>query len=72
MGNKGIYFVEFDETSDNPRRGRDPYIFAEWGALLSKLSWPIRFYDFATHKTNQVGVIDRPINRSAPGFSVTR
>ncbi len=72
VGDKGIYFVEFEDHSKNPRRGTDPYLFAEWSSLLSKVSWPIQFYDFATHKTKQVGVIDRPVYRSHPAFSVTR
>ena len=72
VGDKGIYFVEFEDNSKNPRRGTDPYLFAEWSSLLSKVSWPIQFHDFATHKTKQVGVIDRPVYRSHPAFSVTR
>jgi hypothetical protein len=36
------------------------------------VSWPIRFYDFETHRTKQVGVIERAVNRSHPAFSVTR
>jgi Tol biopolymer transport system component len=72
VGNKGIYFVEFDEASKNSRRGSDPYLFAEWGSLLSKVSWPIRLYDFETHKTKQIGVIERAVNLDHPAFSVTR
>jgi len=72
VGDKGIYFVEFEDNSKNPRRGTDPYLFAEWGSLLSKVSWPIQLYDFATHQIKRVGTVERPVNRSHPAFSVSR
>jgi len=33
---------------------------------------PVRFFDFASGQTSQVGVIEKPVNRGMPGFSVTR
>ena len=69
VGDKGIYFVEFE---DSENRRRIPYLFAEWGSLLSKVSWPIQFYDFATQKTKRVGIIERPLYRPDPAFSVSR
>ena len=72
VGDKGIYFVEFDDDSRNPRRGTDPYLFAEWGSLLANFTLPIQIYDFATHQTKRVGTIERPVNQNHPAFSVTR
>ena len=48
---RGIYFVEF-EKSPLPERVNGPYVFAGWGADLSNVLLPIKFYDFATRKTS--------------------
>jgi Tol biopolymer transport system component len=72
VSNNGIYFIKFEDSSSNPRRGSDPYLFAEWGSLLSKVSFPVQLYDFVTRKTVQVGMVERPVHRSHPAFSVTQ
>jgi len=72
VSEKGIYFIEFDPKGALPWRSGGPYIFAGWGADLSKAALPIKFYDFATRKTMQIGTIEKAVERNFGGFSVTR
>jgi len=72
VADEGIYFVEFDEKGASPYRVGGPFVFSGWAAGLSKVSQTIRFYNFATNKVTQIGQIEREVERTAPGFSVTR
>jgi hypothetical protein len=62
VGEKGIYFVDFDD-----RDAASLYRFYS----SSEVSQPIRFYDFKSKEISQIGSIEKPVIRPAPGFSVT-
>jgi len=61
----GIYFVRFDD------RHADPFTLYFFVAGASEVPQPIMFYDFKTKKFSQIGAIEKPLIRPAPGFSVT-
>ena len=64
VGEKGIYFVDFDD--------RDAaWLYRNFLVGASDVSQPIRFYDFVSTKISQIGSIEKPVIRPAPGFSVT-
>jgi hypothetical protein len=48
-----------------------PFLFSAWAAGLSKVSHRIQFYDFQDRKVTQIGLIEKKLMRSEPGFSVT-
>jgi Tol biopolymer transport system component len=66
VGEKGIYFVDFDD-----RDAASLYRYYHFVAGASEVSQPIRFYDFKSKEISQIGSIEKPVIRPAPGFSVT-
>jgi Tol biopolymer transport system component/DNA-binding winged helix-turn-helix (wHTH) protein len=71
VADKGIYFVEFDEKSAVPGRYGSSFVLSGWASGMSRVSQPIKFYDFATRRVRQVGTIDKEVVRILPGLSVT-
>ena len=66
VGEKGIYFVDFDD-----RDAASLYRYYHFVVGASEVSQPIRFYDFKSKEISQIGSIEKPVIRPAPGFSVT-
>jgi hypothetical protein len=64
VAEKGIYFVEFDDSNANA------YRLGRWFPA-SNVSHPVKFYDFRTRKVTQIGAIEKEVHRGNGGFSVT-
>jgi len=71
VSDRGVYFIEFNETGASPFRVGGPFLFSVWAAGLLKVSHPIEFYDFKTQQVTKLGLIEKELVRALPGFSVT-
>ena len=54
------------------RAGGPNAIFTTWAAGLDKVSLPVKFYDFASQRTMQIGAIEKEVDGNYPGFTATR